>query len=118
MLLEQLWDEGMSAFVTRTVPPPRALWEELRSERVVTYFGCLACDPARRCPPVQGWPAGGLVPVRELQGLSSPWYFSAVPKTAQAVEKYAVRGIGIFFGGGIEARKFVLFLFSSKTGHL
>ena len=29
------------------------------------------------------------MPVRELQGLSSPWYFSAVPKTAEAVDKYA-----------------------------
>jgi hypothetical protein len=89
VLLEQLWDEGMTAFVTRTVPPPKALWAELRSERIVTYFGCLACNPTRQCPPVQGWPEGGRVPVRELQGLSSPWYFSAVPKTAEAVDKYA-----------------------------
>ena len=62
VLLEQLWDDGLTAFVTRTVPPPRALWDELRSERIVTYFGCLACNPARQCPPVAGWPVGGRVP--------------------------------------------------------
>ena len=89
VLTEQLWDDGLSAFVTRTVPPPRALWDELRSERIVTYFGCLACAADRTCPPPQGWPEGKRVPVRELQGLSSPWYFSALPKTTEAVDKYA-----------------------------
>jgi hypothetical protein len=47
-----LWDDDLRAFVTRTVPPPASLWDELRSERLVTAFGCLACGAHRTCPPV------------------------------------------------------------------
>ena len=44
-----------------------------------TYLGCLACHQPRTCPPERGWPVGKRVGVRELMGLSSPWYFHAVP---------------------------------------
>ena len=54
-----------------------------------TYFGCLACDRKRTCPPDRGWPQGKRVPVRELMGLTSPWYFSAVPRGSKRVAAYA-----------------------------
>ena len=77
-------------------PPPRSLHQEIqqahrakRGREVQTYFGCLACRRGRKCPPERGWPNGKRVPVRELMGLTSPWYFSAVPRTAVASAKYS-----------------------------
>ena len=53
-----------------------------RYVQVQTYLGCLACHRPRKCPPERGWPVGERVSVRELMGLSSPWYFGAVPTDA------------------------------------
>jgi hypothetical protein len=57
------------------------------------YFGCLACPANRTCPPPQGWPVGERVPVRELMGLTSPWYFNAVPTDVQVRSDDAFRQI-------------------------
>lgn len=57
--------------------------------QVQTYFGCLACERGRTCPPERGYPNGQLVPPRELMGLSSPWYFSAVPRDPEGSRTYA-----------------------------
>jgi hypothetical protein len=57
----------------------RSLRQQGRAREMQTYFGCLACARGRKCPPERGWPAGKHVPVRELMGLSSPWYVRAVP---------------------------------------
>ena len=66
--------------MTEAQPPPPNLHAELRRmgklgrvREVQTYFGCLACDSKRSCPPHRGWPQGKRVPVRELMGLTSPW---------------------------------------------
>ena len=64
------------------LPPTRHL-------QVQTYFGCLACDRGRTCPPERGYPNGKLVAPRELMGLSSPWYFGAVPRGVAASRTYA-----------------------------
>lgn len=61
--------------------------QELHEGRLVTYFGCLACPANRTCPPPTGWPPGQRVPVRELQGLTSPWYFNAIPPEPEATLK-------------------------------
>ena len=53
----------------------------------MTYFGCLSCAADRTCPPVKGWPTGQQVTVRELMGLSSPWYFNVVPTDVESTEK-------------------------------
>lgn len=91
VLTDRLWSEEKRFFMTLTTHPPRTLHDEIgrynrmrRGREVQTYFGCLACRRGRTCPPERGWPAGKLVPPRELMGLSSPWYFSAVPMEAAA----------------------------------
>jgi hypothetical protein len=61
--------------------------QELHEGRLLTYMGCLACPANRTCPPPQGWPVGERVPVRELMGLTSPWYFNAVPTDAASTHK-------------------------------
>ena len=96
VLQRLLWSEELKFFVTEAQPPPPNLHAELRRmgklgrvREVQTYFGCLACDRKRTCPPHRGWPQGKRVPVRELMGLSSPWYFSAVPRASKRVAVYA-----------------------------
>ena len=96
VLQGRLWSEELGFFVTEAQPPPPNLHAELRRmgrlgrmREVQTYFGCLACDRRRACPPGQGWPEGKRVGVRELMGLTSPWYFSAVPRGSKRVAAYA-----------------------------
>ena len=95
-VLQRLWSEELAFFVTESQPPPPNLHAELRRmgklgrvREVQTYFGCLACDRKRTCPPEGGWPQGKRVAVRELMGLTSPWYFSAVPRADPRVATYA-----------------------------
>jgi len=90
VILSQLWSEDLQFFVTKSAHAPPALWKELHEGRLVTYFGCLACPANRTCPPPTGWPPGQRVPVRELQGLTSPWYFNAIPPEPEATLKYSV----------------------------
>lgn len=75
--LESLWRPDLRFFVTRALPPPASRAREIAARR--TKLGCLYCYGRRRgpkaCPP--DWPAGELVDVRELQGLTSPWYHRA-----------------------------------------
>jgi len=86
VLTDQLWSDELGFFVNKAEAAPATLHQEWhkygkigRSREVQTYLGCLACHRPRKCPPERGWPLGKRVPVRELMGLSSPWYFSAVP---------------------------------------
>ena len=97
VLTEQLWSEELGFFVNKAEHAPPALHAEWglyrklkRSREVQTYLGCLACHRPRQCPPERGWPIGRRVPVRELMGLSSPWYFGAVPSSDAATHaRYA-----------------------------
>ena len=80
-----LYSERLGFFVTRTMPPPPGRLEDIRRRR--TKVGCLYCPGRRRgaaaCPPE--WPTGQLVTVRELAGLSWPWYHqAAAPEHASA----------------------------------
>ena len=77
VLEQRLWDPRLKFFVTEAQPPPPNLHQELqrmnrlkRSREVQTYFGCLACDRKRTCPPERGWPQGKRVTVR-ARGQSS-----------------------------------------------
>lgn len=74
-----LWHRERAFFVTRAIarPPsvPRELWTERQQREAREQNG-------GRCPPA--WREGTLVSSRELQGLSSPWYFGAVPKEQAA----------------------------------
>jgi len=96
VLTRKLWSDEKSFFMNLATPPPRSLHEEIRrygrmgrGREVQTYFGCLACERKRTCPPERGYPTGQLVAPRELMGLSSPWYFGAVPREAGESRKYA-----------------------------
>jgi len=60
--------------VTRSLPRPADVPEQKWTERSLLKARELN---GGRCPP--NWPPGQLVTSRELQGLSSPWYFSAPP---------------------------------------
>ena len=57
------------------VKPPAGRADDIKRGR--TKVGCLMCTKRRQthCPPE--WKDGELVDVRELAGLSSPWYFGA-----------------------------------------
>ena len=70
-----LWSAPLQFFVTRTRPPPAARMGDVRRRR--TKLGCLMCPPPRRgqprCPPQ--WRDDELVDVREIAGLTTPWYF-------------------------------------------
>ena len=83
VVTRQLWSDELQFFVTKAAHAPPSLWRELQEGRLLTYFGCLACPADRTCPPPHGWPVGQRVPVRELMGLTSPWYFNAVPHDVQ-----------------------------------
>ncbi|KAK3261667.1 hypothetical protein CYMTET_29437, partial [Cymbomonas tetramitiformis] len=123
VILQQLWSDELQFFVTKTVNPPRSLHEELVAGRLVTYFGCLACDPKRTCPPPRGWPHNKQVTVRELMGLSSPWYFNAVPATPEAAQKYAAgfaqlrdaEGFGAEWGPRTCERRHACYNFSNNA---
>jgi len=95
VLTEKLWSDELGFFVNEAQNAPPALhaeWKRYRemgrSREVQTYLGCLACHRPRTCPPERGWPVGKRVSVRELMGLSSPWYFGAVPTDAAQSARY------------------------------
>jgi len=75
--LDSLWHPELQFFVTRAHPAPPERRADISNRR--TKVGCLYCYGRRpgpdACPP--DWPAGRLVEVRELQGLTSPWYHGA-----------------------------------------
>ena len=112
VLTSKLWDTELGFFVNLAQPPPPTLFAELRryqrmgrAREVQTYLGCLACKRPRACPPERGWPNGQRVSVRELMGLSSPWYFGAVPsENAAAAAKYAAAFKQLNDPGGFGAR--------------
>ena len=129
VLTSLLWDDQLGFFVNLAVPPPRSLHAEIRrhhrlgrGREVQTYFGCLACHRPRTCPPERGWPIGKRVRVRELMGLSSPWYFGAVPRGPEAA-KYALafaqlddpRGFGAKWGPTTTERRSPCFNFSNSA---
>lgn len=70
-----LWSPALRFFVTRAVarPPsmPAHAWSERQQRRARELNG-------GRCPPA--WKLGDHVGSRELQGLSSPWHYRAVPR--------------------------------------
>ena len=98
--LHALWSPALNFFVTRTLPPPASRREAIRTRR--TKVGCLYCPPRPRvrhgdtgstiaCPPQ--WPTNELVTVRELAGLSWPWYHrAATPMHAIAWRQIRQRG--------------------------
>lgn len=98
VLVSKLWSEELGFFVNLAAPAPQSLHAELRryqrmgrAREVQTYLGCLACHRPRTCPPERGWAPYRRVSVRELMGLSSPWYFQAAPDDdAALVRKHAV----------------------------
>ena len=112
VLTDRLWSEELGFFVNEAQPPPATLFGEIRQyqrigrgREIQTYFGCLACHRERTCPPGRGWPNGRRVPVRELMGLSSPWYFGAVPKAdVAAASKYAKAFTQLDDAAGFAAR--------------
>ena len=87
--LLSLWAPARAFFMTRAVArpasAPRHDWAEQqrRSSRALNQG---------RCPPE--WREGELVSSRELQGLSSPWYFGAVP--AEEAAQYAASWAPLF----------------------
>ena len=130
VLTDKLWDPSLDFFVNHVEPPPQGLLEEIREyqrarrgREVQTYFGCLACHRPRKCPPERGWPVGERVRVRELMGLSSPWYFHAVPRTAAASGRYAVAfnqledpaGFGARWGPRTTERRSACYNFSNSA---
>jgi hypothetical protein len=112
VLTERLWDHELGFFMNEAQPPPPQLLAEIRryqkqgrGREIQTYFGCLACHRGRKCPPERGWPVGQRVRVRELMGLSSPWYFRAVPETEpERAASYAKAFAQLNDTGGFGAR--------------
>ena len=128
VLARQLWDDDFGFFVTLAQPVPPQLHAHIRDyqkrgrgREVQTYFGCLACERGRKCPPERGWPNGKRVPVRELAGLTSPWYFNAVPRAD--VARYAEawrqlrdpRGFGARWGPTTTERRHECFNFTNRA---
>ena len=78
-----------------------------------------AAGGAIDCPPQ--WPSGELVHVRELMGLTSPWYFNAVPRND--VARYAEawrqlrdpRGFGARWGPTTTERRHKCFNFTNRA---
>lgn len=70
--LETLWSAKLQFFVTRALPPPPGRRDDIQRRR--TKVGCQYCT-SKACPPK--WVRGALVDVRELAGLSWPFYHRA-----------------------------------------
>ena len=112
VLTDKLWSDEHSFFMNEAQHPPPQLHAEIRKyhkigrgREIQTYFGCLACHRPRKCPPERGWPVGKRVTVRELMGLSSPWYFGAVPSDDVGVAaKYAQAFAQLDDPGGFAAK--------------
>eukprot|EP01043_Picozoa_sp_COSAG02_P048528 COSAG02_NODE_4773_length_4994_cov_3.910725_5_plen_485_part_00 len=103
VILKKLWSEDLEFFVTLTVPKPNntkaalpvdrkrrrknpSLPTMMSEKQEPTYTG-----PGSQCPSkgAPHWPVGEQVTVREIMGLSSPWYFSVIPKDDdKALGKY------------------------------
>ena len=131
VLTRKLWDEKLGFFVNEAQPAPPSMHAELRryhamkrGREVQTYLGCLACHRPRKCPPERGWPIGKRVPVRELMGLSSPWYFGAVPSDdPKTSAKYAsafrqledAEGFGAAWGPRTTERRSSCYNFSNSA---
>ena len=83
-----LWSAELEFFVTRAVPPPGGRLKDLKSRR--TQVGCQYCT-SRDCPP--RWAHGALVRVRDLGGLSWPFYHGAAsPAHAVAWRQFRQEG--------------------------
>lgn len=89
-MLELLWNSNITSFavyknVQKTVEvdskPKMSESAGLAAPVGVPPPGNVTCPPA--------WPTGQLVSVRELLGLSSPWYWGVIPHGDDAVAKYA-----------------------------
>ena len=80
--LLRLWSPARQFFVTRAIRRPETAPRHRWAEEEWTNARALN---GGRCPPE--WADGELVSSRELQGLSSPWYFRAVP--ARSAARYA-----------------------------
>jgi hypothetical protein len=95
VVMEKLWSEELEFFVTLTVPKPNSTATRAslphtakRSSRkqfaVTEHTTPPPTSPGAQCP-TKGqphWPKGKQVTVREIMGLSSPWYFGVIPKTS------------------------------------
>lgn len=125
VLTSKLWSPELRFFVNEAQEPPALLCGHRqrdcpRGRRITT--GCLGCDRKRTCPPPAGWPVGKRVPVRELMGLSSPWYFGAVPDDPVSTSRYAVafeqlddpQGFGAKWGPTTTERRSSCFNFTSR----
>ena len=92
-ILGKLWSEDLDFFVTLTVPKPNNT-ASARLAAVGGHPGAAIVDPppgpGAKCPSKgePHWPMGQQVTVREIMGLSSPWYFGVIPKTGNTFEKY------------------------------
>ena len=86
--LLSLWSAELEFFVTRALPPPGGRLKDIKSRR--TKVGCQYCT-SRDCPP--RWAHGALVRVRELAGLSWPFYHGAAsPAHAVAWRQFRQEG--------------------------
>ena len=95
--LLSLWSPARGFFVTRAVPRPPSTPVHSWSERQRRHARSLN---ANGCPP--SWPTGRLVSSRELQGLSSPFYYAAVPHSN--VSAYAGAWARLFAADGFAAK--------------
>jgi hypothetical protein len=92
--LHSLWSHELQFFVTRTRKPPPARADDIRKRR--TKLGCLYCPPRRRgasCPPE--WADDALVDVRELAGLSWPFYHRAASPEHAVAWRQVVDPLGL-----------------------
>ena len=91
--LLSLWSPSLGFFVTRAIgrpaTAPRQPWAEKQQVSARALNG-------QRCP--VAWPRGDLVTSRELQGLTSPWYFGAIPR--RNASAYAGAWARLFDGVG------------------
>ena len=98
-MLDKLWSKDLNFFVTLTVPKPPAHGAGGAAAAAAAAAGGVVAaaapafafaqppppnSPGAQCP-TKGpprWPVGKQVTVREIMGLSSPWYFGVPPKDA------------------------------------
>ena len=110
-----LWHPELKFFVTRTLKPPAGRADDIKRGR--TKVGCLMCTKRRQthCPPE--WKDGELVDVRELAGLSSPWYFGAADDARYAeafAQLTADGGFGAKWGLRTAERRHSCYNFSTN----
>jgi hypothetical protein len=100
VILEQLWSEKLSIFAVYKLNLfNNGNWKcnfsgavvgdgDEASEHVGNIHGC---------PPL--WPCNQTVEVRELLGLSPPWYFGVVPQSEAGPTKYEAAWAALFDAG-------------------